>query len=187
MKVVVGLGNPGAKYANTKHNVGFVAIDSLAEKWTNNVTSTFSKFHAHITEVRVHGEKVLLVKPLTYMNLSGEAIRPILDYYKVEIEDVVVIYDDLDMMLGKLRFREKGSAGGHNGIKSIIQHLGTEIFKRVKIGIGRPSYQPVVDYVLSSFTKEEAEMVQETVGRIDLAIEDWVKGETFIRLMNKYQ
>jgi len=187
MKLVVGLGNPGKKYANTRHNIGFMVVDHLLEEISTNNISNFSKWNAYLSEVHYGGEKLLIVKPLTYMNLSGEAIRPILDFYKMSVDDLIVVYDDLDLPLGKLRFREKGSAGGHNGIKSIIQHIGTDQFKRIKVGIDRPVERTIVDYVLSTFTSEEAAIMNQSIETATLALKDWLKGETFLKLMNKYQ
>lgn len=184
MKLVVGLGNPGRQYENTRHNIGFMVIDDLLE--TTDLISTTTKFNANITDARLDGEKVLFVKPLTYMNLSGEAVRPILDWYKIDIKDMVVIYDDLDLPLGKLRFREKGSAGGHNGIKSMIQNLETEEFKRIRIGIDRPEYASIIDHVLTKFSSEEKEVINESIQKAALAIKDWISGIEFKMLMNKY-
>lgn len=152
MKWIVGLGNPGTEYAATRHNIGFMAIDSLADRFGIQVRE--SKCKALIGEGRVGTEKVVLIKPMTYMNLSGEAVRAYMDYYKADIEDFIVLYDDMDTELGKIRLRYQGSAGGHNGIKSLIQHLGTQSFNRVRMGISRPEPgRSIVDYVLSTFPK----------------------------------
>lgn len=156
MKWFVGLGNPGTAYQDTRHNVGFMVIDELAKRWDIKVTT--SKCKALVGEGNVNGTKVVLIKPMTYMNLSGEAVRAYLDYYKADPEDGVIIYDDLDTETGRLRLRYKGSAGGHNGIKSLIQHLNTQQFNRIRMGISRP--QPgmdIADYVLSKFPKSEKE------------------------------
>ncbi|AST93983.1 aminoacyl-tRNA hydrolase [Sutcliffiella sp. NC1] len=184
MKVIVGLGNPGPKYAETRHNIGFMVIDELANRW--NISLTQSKFKGQFGQGLINGEKVILVKPLTYMNLSGECIRPLLDYYKVEIEDIYVIYDDLDLPVGKLRLRQKGSAGGHNGIKSLIQHLQTQQFNRVRMGIDRPTNgQPISDYVLGKFTVEERPIVQESVEQAAKACEESMK-TPFLQVMNTF-
>lgn len=132
MKLIIGLGNPGKEYEHTHHNVGFATIDLLAEKW--NIPLNQQKFNALYGMAHRPEGKVMLLKPLTYMNLSGEAVRPMMDYFDVDVEDIVVIYDDLDLEKGKLRLRQKGSAGGHNGIKSLIQHIGTQNFNRIRIG-----------------------------------------------------
>lgn len=187
MKVIVGLGNPGKKYQHTKHNVGFLTIDHLFEQLSkDNIDRSFSKFNATIREIRVNENKVLLVKPLTYMNLSGEAVRPILDWYKVSLDNLVIIYDDLDLPLGKIRFREKGSSGGHRGVQSIIQHLNTNLFKRVKIGIDHPQDKTVVDYVLTPFTQDEKEVVEQSIHQVSLALTEWVKGMDFKKIMSTY-
>lgn len=185
MKIIFGLGNPGKKYEYTKHNVGFLAIDQLANQLgVNSFTSRVSKHNALIIEARFEGKKVLLVKPLTYMNLSGEAIKAVLEWYKVDTEDMVIVYDDLDLPLGKLRLRERGSAGGHNGVKSIIQHLGTEEFKRVRIGIGHPDMIPVIDYVLTTFSKDEKGMIEDSLVKTSKALKDWLAGVEFNKVMS---
>jgi len=154
MKIVVGLGNPGSRYEATRHNVGFLVIDRLAREL--GITVNKSQNQALLGEGRIDSSKVLLVKPQTYMNNSGEAVGSLARYYKVNPEEIIVIYDDLDLEPGRLRVRAKGSAGGHNGIKSIIKHLDTEIFPRVKVGIGRPAPgMNFADYVLGYITKEE--------------------------------
>ncbi|TCI50783.1 aminoacyl-tRNA hydrolase [Exiguobacterium sp. SH1S21] len=184
MKCIVGLGNPGKKYGMTRHNIGFLAIDRLADK--HGITLDEAKFKAVIGTGRINGERVVLVKPLTYMNLSGEAVRPILDYYKVDIDDLLVIYDDLDMVPGKLRLRPKGSAGGHNGIKSLIQHLGTMDFKRLKLGVGRPPHPiKVVDWVLMSYRKEDMSELNDTLDQAVAAATDFVDTD-WVALMNRY-
>ncbi|HZG79349.1 MAG TPA: aminoacyl-tRNA hydrolase [Brevibacillus sp.] len=184
MKVVIGLGNPGKKYEDTRHNAGFMAIDKISENWGIPVSS--NKFRALIGEGRAQGEKVLLVKPQTYMNLSGESIAEILRFYKLTPEDLVVIFDDLDLPTGQLRLREKGSAGGHNGIKSMIQHLGTQEFKRIKVGIGRPEPgRSVSDYVLQAFPSGERKEIDEAVSRAADAADMWVR-EPFLKVMNHF-
>ena len=154
MKLFVGLGNPGRKYAETRHNVGFMVIDELAKKWGMSINEE-KKFKGEIGSAHVGGEKVLLLKPTTYMNLSGESVQAVMDFYDLYNEDIIVIYDDLDMEVGKVRGRSKGSAGGHNGIKSMILHLAGEDFKRFKIGIGKSPYGKTTDHVLGKFTTEE--------------------------------
>ncbi len=187
MKMIVGLGNPGKKYEQTRHNIGFLVINHLIYEFgIDTKSSTSSKFNAIITEALVDRSKVLLVKPLTYMNLSGEAVRPILDWYKIDIDDMVMIYDDLDLPLGKVRFREKGSAGGHKGVNSIIQHTGTSSIKRVKIGIDHPQNRTVVDYVLTPFTQDEKPKIEESIYLTSKALMEWLRGAEFKQIMNTY-
>lgn len=160
MKVIVGLGNPGKKYENTRHNVGFAAIDYIAEKEGININT--GKHKALVGTGYIDGVKVLLVKPQTFMNLSGESLRPIMDFYKLEPEDFLVIFDDIDLDVGRIRVRRKGSAGGHNGMKSIISHLGSMEFPRIKIGVGaKPAGYDLADYVLGHFTRADQEILEE--------------------------
>ncbi|WP_317889886.1 aminoacyl-tRNA hydrolase [Sutcliffiella deserti] len=184
MKVFVGLGNPGRQYEQTRHNIGFMVIDELADRW--NISLSQSKFKGIYGQGIVNGEKVLLVKPLTYMNLSGECVRPLLDFYKLEAEDVVIVYDDLDLPVGKLRLRQKGSAGGHNGIKSLILHLQTQNFNRIRMGIDRPTNgQSVSDYVLGRFSQEEQPDITWAVKRASEACEEALEKE-FLQVMNTF-
>lgn len=163
MYIIVGLGNPGKQYEKTRHNIGFDVIDALADKY--NISVIERKHKALVGKGVVNGQKVILVKPLTFMNLSGESVREVLDYYKVdEEEELIVVYDDISLPPGGLRIRGKGSAGGHNGIKNILQHLGHDVFKRVKVGVGeKPKGWDLVDHVLGCFTTEERKLVDETV------------------------
>ena len=161
--LIVGLGTPGEKYENTRHNVGFQVVDELAER--QNAPVQKLKFKALTNLLTISGERVLVMKPVTYMNLSGEAVRPAADFYKIPPERILVISDDTALDPGKLRIRTKGSAGGHNGLKSIIQHLGTDQFPRVKIGVGEkphPDYD-MADWVLSKFTGEDLKTIQAAV------------------------
>ncbi len=161
MYIIAGLGNPGSKYAHTRHNAGFEAIDRLADRYRIDIST--KKFQALCGSGVIEGQKVLLLKPQTYMNLSGESLRAACDFYKIDPEEeLVVLYDDISLAPGQLRIRAKGSAGGHNGIKSIISHLGTQVFKRVKIGVGeKPQGYDLAEYVLGHFSKEEqAEMAE---------------------------
>jgi PTH1 family peptidyl-tRNA hydrolase len=184
MKMIVGLGNIGKEYDRTRHNTGFMVIDALAEK--HDVTNFKIQNDAMIADFRVNGEKVLLVKPTTYMNDSGRAVRPLMDYFDVDLEDMIVVYDDMDMPVGKIRLRQKGSAGGHNGIKSIIAHVGTQAFNRVRVGIDHPDKESVVDYVLGKFRKEQETDFEIGVQNTIKALEDWIEVDDFSRLMNKY-
>ncbi|MBO9131302.1 aminoacyl-tRNA hydrolase [Bacillus sp. 165] len=184
MKLIVGLGNPGREYALTRHNIGFIAVDELAHRW--GISLNQEKFKGLYGSGVINGEKVILLKPLTYMNLSGECIRPLMDYYKIDIEDLVVIYDDLDLPVGRLRLRMKGSAGGHNGIKSMIAHLGTQEFNRIRIGIDRPKNgMKVPDYVLGRFVEEEKMDVVQSIKKSADACEEWLK-TPFLQVMNKF-
>ncbi|MDK7443660.1 aminoacyl-tRNA hydrolase [Bacillus paranthracis] len=184
MKLIVGLGNPGREYELTRHNIGFMAIDELAKRW--NISLNEQKFKGVFGAGFVNGEKVILLKPLTYMNLSGESIRPLMDYYKIDVEDFVVLYDDLDIPVGKLRLRMKGSAGGHNGVKSTISHLGTQEFQRIRMGIDRPKNgMKVVDYVLGRFTSEEIPDVNHSIEKAADACEEWLN-KPFLQIMNTF-
>ena len=184
MKLIVGLGNPGSAYDKTRHNIGFEVIDLLAERLDSPLTQT--KFNGIYSIVHKNGKKFILLKPLTYMNLSGESIRPIMDYYDIAVEKLVVIYDDLDLPVGRIRLRQKGSPGGHNGIKSTIAHLGTQNFNRIRIGIDRPpTGMRVPDYVLGKFRKEEREEMQSVIQVSANACEDWLD-KPFIEVMNRF-
>lgn len=182
MFLIVGLGNPEAKYDGTRHNIGFHAIDYIANKY--NIDVNRIKFKGMCGEGFINGNKVILLKPKTYMNLSGESIREVVDFYKIHNEEIVVIYDDISLDVGRLRIREKGSAGGHNGIKSIIAHLSTDIFPRIKIGVGQPKGD-LVSHVLGKFTKEENEVLNESVEATALAIEEILKSDVKTS-MNKF-
>ena len=165
MYLIAGLGNPGREYENTRHNAGFASIDRLAE--TNHISIDMKKFQALCGTGYIGGQKVLLLKPQTYMNLSGESLRAACDFFKIDPEqELIVIYDDISLAPGQLRIRAKGSAGGHNGIKSIIAHLGTQVFLRVKVGVGeKPQGWDLADYVLGHFSKEEQQVMQESFDR----------------------
>ncbi|MDF2537513.1 MAG: pth [Herbinix sp.] len=159
MYIIVGLGNPTDKYQATRHNVGWDAITRISDDY--RIPLNIKSHKALCGKGYIEGEKVLLAQPLTYMNLSGESVREMMDFYKVTPEDVIVIYDDISLEVGQLRLRTKGSAGGHNGVKSIIQHLGTQDFPRIKVGVGgKPEDFDLADYVLSRFKKEEQEMIR---------------------------
>ena len=154
MYVIAGLGNPGREYEGTRHNVGFMTLDALADKY--NIDVREKAFKGLIGKGVIEGNKVILVKPQTYMNLSGECIRQVMDYYKVDPSEFIVIYDDISLVPGGIRIRKKGSAGGHNGIKNIIAHLGTQEFPRIKIGVGaKPENGDLVKHVLGRFSKED--------------------------------
>ena len=185
MKIIAGLGNPTDQYKGTRHNVGFMAIDRIAEE--NHIAINQHKFKAMVGLGFIGGERVLLVKPLTYMNLSGESIRPAVDFYKVDMEDILVIYDDISLDPGMVRIRKKGSAGGHNGMKSIIKHLGGDTFPRIRVGIGgeRHPGMDLADYVLGHFSKEEQELLDTALDNVTKAAELIVQGD-IAEAMNNY-
>ena len=176
----MGLGNPKKEYDNTRHNIGFDVIDALAED--NRIGMTEKKHKAIIGKGIIAGQKVILVKPQTYMNLSGESVRELIDYYKVdETEELIVISDDISLDVGQLRIRKKGSAGGHNGLKNIIMHLGHDTFQRVKMGVGeKPKHFDLADYVLGHFSKEERSVMNDSIKdackAIEMMINDDVDG-----------
>lgn len=185
MKLMIGLGNPGSKYKETKHNIGFIALDEIASR--EGVSFNKKQAEAEIAELVINGEKILLVKPQTFMNESGRSVRPLMDYYGVDLEDVLVIYDDLDLQTGKIRLRTKGSAGGHNGVKSLIAHLGSQDIQRIKIGIDRP--QPgrdVISHVLGTFPKETHEEMLLSVKLAADAALYWATSNDFVDTMNRF-
>ena len=177
MYIIAGLGNPTMQYEGTRHNAGFDVIDALADKY--NISVDGRKNRAYIGKGIIEGQKVLLVKPQTYMNLSGESIGGLVDYFKIDEEqDLIVIYDDISLSPGQIRIRKKGSAGGHNGIKNIILHLGTQVFPRIKVGVGeKPKKYDLADYVLSHFTKAEREEMEEGYQKAIQAVEKILAGE----------
>lgn len=176
MKFIIGLGNPAAQYVGTRHNIGFDAITRLADD--HRISVTEKKHKALCGKGIIGGEKVILLKPQTYMNLSGESVRDVLDFYKAGPEDIIVCYDDISLPPGQLRVREKGSAGGHNGIKNIIAHLGTEEFARVRIGVGeKPAGWDLADYVLGRFQAEEEPLMREALADAAKACEMFIIDE----------
>lgn len=183
MKFIIGLGNPTAQYAGTRHNIGFDAITRLADD--HRISVTEKKHKALCGKGIIGGEKIILMKPQTYMNLSGESVREALDFYKAGPEDIIVCYDDISLPPGQLRVREKGSAGGHNGIKNIIAHLGTEQFARVRIGVGeKPAGWDLKDYVLGHFSTEEEPLMREALADAARACELFVVGEISTAMNN---
>ena len=184
MYIIVGLGNPGKQYENTRHNVGFNIIDILADEYGISVNKM--KYKALIGEGRVGSEKVLLVKPQTYMNLSGETLIDIYNYYKVDMENIIVIYDDIDLDVGKIRIRKKGSGGTHNGMRSIIKCLGANDFPRVRVGVSKPKPgQDLADFVLSRFRKEESDDVELGLEKAAKAVDVMIRDNIDLA-MNKY-
>lgn len=177
MYIIVGLGNPSKEYEGTRHNVGFDVIDAIADKY--NISVTDRKNRAFCGKGIIAGQKVLLAKPQTYMNLSGESVRGLVDYYKIDEEtELLVIFDDISLDVGQLRIRKKGSAGGHNGIKNIIANLGTNGFQRIKVGVGeKPKEYDLADYVLGHFSKAEKEQMEEGYKHVIEAVELILQGE----------
>ncbi|USS93551.1 aminoacyl-tRNA hydrolase [Fructilactobacillus ixorae] len=184
MKMIVGLGNVGAKYAGTRHNTGFMAVDQFASD--HQIAITQQKLGALVGSGVIDGEKVLLVKPVTYMNESGRAVQPLLAFYKLSLADLVVVYDDMDLHVGRIRLRTHGSAGGHNGIKSLIAHLGTDQFNRIKVGTDHPQRESVVKYVLSRFSLEQQGPLAEALDHTTQALDEWVAGTDFPKLENEF-
>ncbi len=183
MIVIAGLGNPGRKYEKTRHNMGFLTIDRIAEN--NGINVSRIKHKALVGDGFISGHKVLLVKPQTYMNLSGDSIREIMDYYDVDIEDLIVIYDDFDIETGALRIRKKGSAGSHNGMKSIIRCLGDDGFPRIRVGIGKSGSQDWKDFVLGKVGGSDSELISAAISNAADAVE-CIISEGIDRAMNKY-
>ncbi|MBN2898925.1 MAG: aminoacyl-tRNA hydrolase [Clostridia bacterium] len=184
MYVIIGLGNPGKKYDYTRHNIGFDVIDYLSKK--HGISVDRLKHKALVGEGRINGKRVMLVKPQTFMNLSGQALMSIIDYYKSQSDQVIVIYDDIDTELGKLRIRKKGSGGSHNGMRNIIYLWKNEDFPRVRIGIGKPKPgYDLADYVLGRFSKDEVDLVAPVIVRAAEAVEDWIVSD-IDQVMNKY-
>ncbi|WP_300386401.1 aminoacyl-tRNA hydrolase [Clostridium sp.] len=176
MFLIVGLGNIGKEYNGTRHNIGFEAIDYISNKY--NIDINRKKFRGEYGEGVIKSEKVILLKPSTYMNLSGESIIEVMNFYKLNNEEIIVLYDDISLDVGKIRIREKGSAGGHNGIKSIISCMGSDVFARIKIGVGQPKGD-LVSYVLGRFSKDEQETLNEVIEvaseGVEIIIKDDVK------------
>ena len=184
MYVIVGLGNPGKTYSNTRHNVGFNTVDLLAER--NNIEINKIKFKSVYGEGRINGKKLILVKPQTYMNNSGEAVRDIANFYKLDPSKIIVIVDDIDIDFGSVRIRKKGSAGSHNGLKSIIRLLGRDDFPRIKIGIGKKHpQQNLADFVLSRFSQDEVEDIEDAIRDSAEAVELILK-EDIDTAMNEF-
>ena len=183
MKVVIGLGNPGKKYEKTRHNIGFIAVDNLRKKM--NISDEREKFQALVSEKNINGEKVIFLKPQTFMNLSGNSVIEIVNFYKLDPKkDIIVIYDDMDLSFGDIRIREKGSSGGHNGIKSIISHIGEE-FIRIKCGIGAKE-KDAVEHVLGEFNQTEQKDLDEILEKINNCVIEMLSVQNLDRIMQKY-
>lgn len=185
MYIVAGLGNPGREYDMTRHNIGFEAIDYIADK--QNIKVNKLKYKALYGETKIGSEKVYLIKPQTYMNLSGESIREFCSFFKIPPENVIIINDDIALECGKIRIRQKGSAGGHNGLKSIIYQLNSDNFPRIRIGVGAPSHKDyeLADYVLGRFTKDEIKILEDAIIRTSKAVEEIIKND-IQSAMNKF-
>lgn len=184
MYIIAGLGNPGKQYESTRHNIGFISVDYLASYF--KVTMNKLKFKAVLGEGTVEGEKVLFVKPQTFMNLSGESLREIVHFYKIPQENLIVIYDDVSLPTGKIRIRPKGSDGGHNGIKSIIYQLTTDVFPRIKMGIGAPPKQwDMADWVIGRFTNEDISVLSHSVEKLPDIVTEIIKNGT-ASAMNRF-
>ena len=182
MYLIVGLGNPGKEYENTRHNMGFQVMDKLLDKW--NVSLNKEGFHGLYTKTKFNDEEIILLKPMTYMNLSGQSVMEIAHFYKIKAENILVIFDDMDTMPGKIRLRERGSAGGQKGMASIIQMMHTSEIKRIKIGIG-PKNIDVVDYVLGVPSKEDKELIDIAHQKAIEAIEAYIK-KGFMYAQSRY-
>lgn len=183
MKLIVGIGNPGKEYEHTRHNIGFDTIDLYAKK--NNITNFKEKFNGQYFEDTVNNERVIFLKPLSYVNLSGIVVKKFIDYFKINIDDILVIVDDLDQNIGKYKLKENSSSGGHNGLKNIEQNLGTKDYKRFKIGISNDKTTDTKDYVLGKFNKEDRIKIDEVINVALEAIEDFSKF-SFNKMMTKY-
>lgn len=183
MKLVVGLGNPGKEYDNTRHNIGFSLLDVIVKD--KGLCFDSEKFNAKYVETNIDGERVLLIKPLSYMNLSGIVVKKYMDYFKISKEDLLVIQDDLDMVVGKVKFVYNSSSGGHNGIKNIEEQISTKEYVRLKIGISNNKGVDTKDYVLGKFSKEESNLLNNTYNKLINLVEDFVKLDKTM-LMSKY-
>jgi PTH1 family peptidyl-tRNA hydrolase len=184
MKIVVGLGNPGKRYEGTRHNVGFAVVDALAQG--PGVDDSQSRFASQVAEWRAEDqEKVLLVKPESFMNLSGRAVREVVDYFQVELTDLLVVCDDMNLPLGKLRFRTRGTHGGHNGLRDIQSHLGTTVYPRLRIGVDAPPAEGAVEHVLGRFRPSERPIIDEAIARGAEGVVLWVR-QGIVPCMNQY-
>lgn len=184
MKLIVGLGNPGKKYEHTRHNMGFDVIDLFSD--LSQIDVDKNVFHGLSGRGDVFGEDVILFKPQTFMNLSGTAVREVVSYFKIPLDDVIIIFDDMALNPGRIRLRESGSSGGHKGMQNIIEQLGSEEIKRIRVGIGEPMENDNIDYVLSKPTKEERELIDEAIKDAVEALKEILKSGDFVRAMNKF-
>lgn len=183
MKLIVGLGNPGYEYINTRHNIGFMAIDKIVDSL--GISFDKNKFGGLFCTTNVSGEKVMFLKPQEYMNLSGNVVGRFVDYFNIDVNDILIIHDDLDMDVGKIRFRSHGSSGGHNGLKNIEANLGTREYSRLKIGISNNKNYDTKDYVLGKFSSDDKKILDEVLSNMSKIFNDYLS-LSFIELMNKY-
>ena len=184
MRVIVGLGNPGKEYEKTRHNAGFCVIDHLLDKL--NISLDQDDFKGHYTIYRHNGEKIIIVEPQTFMNLSGECVSALMSFYKVSPDDLLVVHDDLDLPFGKLRLRTSGSSGGQKGMGNIITLLGTQNIKRIRFGISNNKQIDTADYVLGKFPKEDEEILNQTIDKASEAILYWLDEPDFNKVMSKF-
>ena len=183
MKLVIGLGNPGKKYEGTRHNMGFMAIDLLADQAQIDVDKEV--FHGLMGRGKIFDQDVILFKPTTFMNLSGTAVQEVVHYFKISLDDIIVVYDDMAIAIGNIRLRKEGSSGGHKGMQNIIDCLSSEQIKRIRIGIGEPGEWDTIDYVLSKPLKDDMPLIEEAIANAVRAIKEALKSD-FDRAMNKY-
>ena len=185
MKLIIGLGNPGREYEKTRHNVGFMFLEHYISKKKLDIYNWQKKFNSLYLQSEINGEKVIFLKPQTYMNLSGEAVRNFVNFFKIDVNDILVISDDLDLLVGNFKLKLNGSSGGHNGLKNIELHLSTKDYKRIKVGISNDKNMDTKDYVLGKFTKDEIDLINPIIDKIPNIIEDYLK-LPFDNVMNKY-
>ena len=183
MKLIVGLGNPGKKYEGTRHNMGFMAVDLLADQAQIDVDKEV--FHGLMGRGMIFNQDVILFKPTTFMNLSGTAVQEVVHYFKIELDDIIVVYDDMAIAIGSIRLRKEGSSGGHKGMQNIIDCLSSEEIKRIRIGIGEPGEWDTIDYVLSKPLKDDMPLIEEAIANAVRALKEALKSD-FDRAMNKY-
>lgn len=183
MKIVLGIGNPGKQYEFTKHNMGFDVIDVIVKKLNLNQKT---KFNGIFYEYKINNEKIIFIKPQSYVNLSGEVLIKYINYFNVNLDDILVISDDLDQNIGSFKLRKKGSSGGHNGLKNIEKNIGSNIYKRIKIGISNDKNINTADYVLSAFSKESRQIIDEVILNVAGIVIEWINGIDFNILQNKY-
>lgn len=185
MKLIVGLGNPGKQYIQSRHNIGFIAVDKLLSTYNLDL-KVDTKLQAAFVKTKIADEDVIIAKPLTYMNLSGDAVTKLMNYYKIPIENILIILDDTALPLGKIRLRATGSHGGQNGLKDIIQKLGTKDFKRLRVGIGSHEHINKVDFVLGKFTPKEIDVIKPVMSLVEKAVIQWIATNNFNQIMTDY-